>query len=217
MYTPAAKRRRVDAANATLKKPFHSPVIRRPDAHQAGQQGTPGPRQTSIEAITTSAQDGNYSPSSPSAPARPPPPPSTIRPARSLGALRQTPKRPSSPLFRTPLHTSAGDRAVGGVLKRLRSTAEIAASDHDGKDRPGGAFLELVRAHRHTVQDAAVKDLNRKLETVRQARRIEDASERARPGEEVDQELRDLIVKWKGASRTAADELFDSVKERVDK
>lgn len=62
-----------------------------------------------------------------------------------------------------------------------------------------------------------LKDLDRQLDTVRQARRIEEASERKRPGEPTDQELRDLVVKWKGASRLAAEELFPIVKERVEK
>lgn len=83
-----------------------------------------------------------------------------------------------------------------------------------GDDNP---FLALARAHRTAGRDAIVRDLDRRLETVRQAGEIEAASERSRPGEPVDQELRDLVAKWKGASRVAAEELFETVKERVDK
>jgi hypothetical protein len=60
-----------------------------------------------------------------------------------------------------------------------------------------------------------VRDVDRRLDLVRQAREIEAASERSRPGEPADQELRDLVVKWKAAGRVAAEELFETVKERV--
>lgn len=52
---------------------------------------------------------------------------------------------------------------------------------------------------------------------MRQARLIEAVSERTRPDKFIDQELRVLVVRWKTTSRTAAEELFESVKERVDK
>lgn len=62
-----------------------------------------------------------------------------------------------------------------------------------------------------------LKDLERKVDMVRQARRIEEASEKERPGKPVDQELRELVEKWKAASRTAAEEVFVVVRERVAK
>lgn len=100
------------------------------------------------------------------------------------------------------------------------AAAAAASDDNDdggAAEDPGGALLALVKAHRHTAQDAVLKDLDRKLETVRQAKRIEVASDRERPGEAVDQALRDLVSKWKGASRMAAEELFEIVRERVAK
>lgn len=101
--------------------------------------------------------------------------------------------------------------------KTTEDAATAAADDDYGDHHPGGALLALVKAHRHTAQDAVLKDLDRKLETVRQAKRIEVASEGERPGEAVDQELRDLVIKWRGASRMAAEELFEIVRERVAK
>lgn len=193
MSTPAAKRRRVDAANVTLRKPFHSPLIRRSDDG--------GPSTTPQQNNAAPPEDPN-SPRSPSAPA--------IPPARSLGALRQTPYRPPSPLkFRTPIQH-------GRMKRKVTAAAETAIEDYGG-DHPDDALLALVKAHRHTAQDAVLKDLDRNLEIVRQAKRIEEASEGERPGEAVDQELRDLVVKWKGASRMAAEELFEIVRERVAK
>lgn len=102
------------------------------------------------------------------------------------------------------------------AVKQKRSTSRMLAGEDGADDQPGSGFLALIRAHRHTAQDAVLKDLDRKLETVRQAKRIEESSEKTCPGRPIDQELRDLIVKWKAASRVAAEELFESVKERVD-
>lgn len=218
MSTPAAKRRRADTANAVLRKPFHSPVIRKPNDQSTASAGTSAEGTSKTpDAKSQLADDDVYSPSSPSVAARPPQA-QTLRQARSFGALRQsqTPKKFSSapPLkFRTPVQS--------GAAKRKRASRETpgtrgSAVEDDGK--PGASLLALVSAHRHTAQDAALKDLDRRLETVRQARRIEDASGGdGRRGGRVDQELRELVGKWRGACRTAAEELFDSVKHRVEK
>ena len=45
--------------------------------------------------------------------------------------------------------------------------------------------------------------------------RIRRQSERKRPGEEIDIELKELVGKWKAAGRLAADEVFEVVKVRV--
>lgn len=211
MFTPAAKRRRVDAANLTLRKPFHSPLIRKPDDGSGGSSKNPEQANADTTITTKNAYSHSSSPSRASA----------IRPARSLGALRQTtsqrPSSSSSPLkFKSPIQRS-GVKRTSRVQKTTEDTAAAAADDDDDGDHPGGSLLALVKAHRHTAQDAVLKDLDRKLETVRQAKRIEVASEGERPGEAVDQALRDLVVKWKGASRVAAEELFEIVRERVAK
>lgn len=213
MSTPAAKRRRVDAANVTLRKPFHSPLIRRPD-DGSGSGPSKSPEQPSIDIATG---EDTHSPSSPSVA-------SAIRPSRSLGALRQTSHQrssassSSSPLkFKTPTQRGGGDGSVKTAKVSSTEVPAAATADDDDGEHPGGALLALVKAHRHTAQDAVLKDLDRKLETVRQAKRIEVASDRERPGEAIDQELRDLVIKWKGASRMAAEELFEIVRERVAK
>lgn len=223
MSTPAAKRRRVDAANAVLRKPFHSPVIRRLDDDAVSGEGAT----SKTPDAKTPAHVDAYSPSSPSVPTRAPQPhPQTVRAARSHGALQQcqTPHNRSllsAPLkFKTPLYR--------GAVKRKISSLETPASvdSHGGGDdkKPSSSshLLALVVAHdRHAAQQDAViiRDLDAKLETVRQARRIEGASYAAGAGAAtlVDQELRDLVSRWKGAARGAAEELFEMVRERVDK
>ncbi|KAI3391638.1 hypothetical protein diail_7006 [Diaporthe ilicicola] len=196
MNTPAAKRRRVDAANATLRKPFHSPLLRR--RPETGDDSTPGPSTTPKAESTKRPSEETYSPSSPSVPRQP----QAVRPARAAGNLRHS--RPDSPL---KLSVASGPPAK----RKISGPAEDEASP--GNDNP---FVTLVRAHKTASREATLKDLDRQLGIVEQARRIEDASEESRPGEPVDQELRDLIAKWKTASRLAAEELFETVKERVD-
>lgn len=199
MNTPAAKRRRVDAANATLRKPFHSPLLRRqPDA---GENSTPGSSKTPDTNSNKRSFEEAYSPSSPSAPRQPP----AARPTRPPRNLLHS--RPAS-----PLKPSVG--RGNPVASKRKSSGPREGGAAPGDDNP---FLALARAHRTAGRDAIVRDLDRRLETVRQAGEIEAASERSRPGEPVDQELRDLVAKWRGASRMAAEELFEAVKERVDK
>ncbi|KAG6368673.1 hypothetical protein INS49_002886 [Diaporthe citri] len=198
MNTPAAKRRRVDAANATLRKPFHSPLLRRqPDA---GESSTPGSSKTPDTNGNKRSFEEVYSPSSPSAPRQP----QSARATRPLGNLLHG--RPASPL---KLSVSSGTEAA----PKRKTSGPKEGRAVPGDDNP---FFALASAHRTSGRDTIARDLDRRLETVRQAGEIEAASERSRPGEPVDQELRDLVVKWRGASRLAAEELFETVKERVD-
>lgn len=201
MSTPTAKRRRVDAANATLRKPFQSPMIRRP----ASADGTPKPETDS------SRVDEVYSPSSPSVP-------------RQLGPLRQT--RPAPSLLKLS-KTPPGSARLGSRRKpseaHARAIGTIGADDDDDDDADADVacdsenpFMALVKSHRMAGLDTMIKGVDQQLETVRQAKKIEDASERKNPREPVDQELRNLVAKWRGASRLAADELFEMVKKRVD-
>lgn len=200
MNTPAAKRRRVDAANATLRKPFHSPLLRRqPDA---GESKTPGSTSKTPEANSAKRSfEEVYSPSSPSVAKQP----QAVRLPRPPGNVRHG--RPASPL-KGPIAPSASQ-----ATKR-KIPSQIDAQAGPGDDNP---FLALARAHRTAGRDAIVRELDKRLDTARQAGEIEAASERSRPGEAVDQELRDLVAKWRGAGRVAAEELFETVKERVDK
>lgn len=197
MNTPAAKRRRVDAANATLRKPFHSPLLRRqPDS---GGSSTPGSTSKTPESNSGKRSfEETYSPSSPSVAKQP----HAVRPTRLQGN-----GRPASPLKAAVTTTApqATERKISGPGASKAQPAD---------DNP---FLALARAHRTAGRDAIVRDLDRRLDTARQAGEIEAASERSRPGEAVDQELRDLVAKWRGAGRMAAEELFETVKERVDK
>lgn len=123
----------------------------------------------------------------------------------------------------SPKPSSSSPGPSRAFAKRKTSSGppnKSGASGGPGSD-DDNPFLALARAHGTATagrdRDAIVKDLDKRLETVRQAVEIEAASERRRPGEPVDQELRDLVAKWRGAGRAAAEELFETVRERVDK
>lgn len=62
-----------------------------------------------------------------------------------------------------------------------------------------------------------MRELKEEVDTAEQARKIETESKKKDPEGEIDGELVELIGKWKGASRLAAEELFTKVSERVNR
>lgn len=93
---PAAKRRRVDAANATLRKPFRSPMIRRPSESTPGQEATPSAPRPGPAPGATPARPTSSALFTTPTPATPTPAPPTGLPTRRL--LTKTPlSRPPRP------------------------------------------------------------------------------------------------------------------------
>ena len=75
-------------------------------------------------------------------------------------------------------------------------------------------FLVAVRRRRKEAE-SKMREVEREMDVVEQARRIEAQSRAGRPGEEVDAELKELVEKWRSASRQAAEEVLDLVRDRV--
>ncbi len=66
--------------------------------------------------------------------------------------------------------------------------------------------------------EAKLREWKEDVDTIQQARKIEKDSKSVDDGKgEVDGELKVLTVKWRQASRIAADELFGIVKDRVNR
>ncbi|VBB72346.1 Putative protein of unknown function [Podospora comata] len=187
---PSAKRRRVDAANATLKKPFRSPMINRQSPSTTASNATPTQASPSLSRPPTSSSI----PATPSRPGNPSP----LRLGTNSAAARR------------PLLLQKSFKSVSTPLPFKQRQRDTARSTNEGDE----LLQRIQRSHREL--DAQMKKVEKELERVRQAKRIEEASRRKRPGEEVDAELSELIGKWKGASRLAAEELFEVVKGRVD-
>ncbi|KAK4178647.1 hypothetical protein QBC36DRAFT_324275 [Triangularia setosa] len=195
---PAAKRRRVDAANATLKKPFRSPMINR----QA--------QQSPNTATVINANPTHDSPSLTHS-RNPLSGPSTTFPVTPSRSFAPSPLRlGSNSTVRRPLLLQKSFRPVSTPSPLTQRQQNI----NNGTDEGDALLQRIQRSHRDL--DTQMKKLEKELELVRQAKRIEEASRRKRPGEEVDAELKELITKWKVASRQAAEELFEVVKGRVD-
>lgn len=73
----------------------------------------------------------------------------------------------------------------------------------------------MLREQRELEKE--LKGVIEELDTAEQARKIEAESEKKNPDGEIDEELIELIEKWKGASRLAAEELFGKVRDRVNR
>jgi Swi5-dependent recombination DNA repair protein 1 len=174
MLTPAAKKRRVEAANATLKKPFRSPLINRPKPRPAAQ--------------TRAAKDEK----------------DDLRPATPLENLQSLEDLDGEP---STSHSPSAQSSPERVHKKVSTYA----TPRPKTLSPTSELSSLMNKFERQL-DRSVRELEQQGELVRQAERIRQTR---RPGEEVDKELKELVEKWKGASRLAAEEVFGFVKERV--
>lgn len=144
---PSAKRRRVDAANETLKKPFRSPMVKRPQP-LAGSGTTE---------------------SSPSTPA-----PAHKRDSNDVGRV-STPSKLSPRHFATPrLHTNPNDTPSKPVLKPGPRQPLVlhSGSKPDGLTVEDADLLDQL-SWRRTEAELKIREVEKEMELVRQAARIE--------------------------------------------
>lgn len=237
---PAAKRRRVEAANATLRKPFRSPLISRqqnPPTPDGSAQASPSANRASTSSTTTATSTpapGTLAPRTPATPV------ATAARRRGVGT-------PPTLLRTTTPTPNPGPRPgprVGRPVNPARRSTRAEAPGHDadkGDEHDGNGededndddlllLLQRMRASQREL-DAHVRAATQRLEQARQAGRIERAArayrQRRRPGPggkeeeeegvvEVGAELRELVGRWRDASRAAAEELFGFVRARVE-
>ncbi|KAK0633035.1 hypothetical protein B0T14DRAFT_51504 [Immersiella caudata] len=181
---PSAKRRRVEIANSTLKKPFKSPLINRPaNVNVNGVASTPAPR----AARAGVGRNSLFSTSS--------------------GSTKQDATSPS------PLNLNS---RTPDPRKRSTSPTEPPQPHRIKENANFNPFCDQFRKiQRETA--ARIRAVEAELEVLEQAVRIERESKAKRPEEEIDAELKELVGKWKGASRMAAEELFELIKGRVER
>lgn len=153
---PAAKRRRVDAANATLRKPFRSPMIRRPSESTPGQETTPSAPPSGPGA--TPARPTSSALFITPTPATPTPAPPTGLPTRRLltKTLLARPSRPgagteASPTKTIPATSQEEDPAV--QEQALKITRQIPPG------QPVDAELKAATAKWRAAGRAAAEDL----------------------------------------------------------
>jgi len=180
---PAAKRRRVDAANETLKKPFRSPMVKRPQPQ---------------EGIDIAA-------SSPATPA----PAAHRRERIELTRLSTPSKIPGGRRFGPALSASVGSFGTPSRPAPNRGTDQKFGSSLDGLSDKDTEFLNKL-SRRKKEAELKTREVEKEMELVRQAARIQSGKETS------NEELEKLVGKWKGACRTAAEELFELIRGRVD-
>ncbi|KAK3945433.1 hypothetical protein QBC46DRAFT_433786 [Diplogelasinospora grovesii] len=193
--TPAAKRRRVEDANSTLRKPFRSPLINRP------KPATAATADSDVGPVTSTPSAGQ----------------------RDISRVPSTPSRLSSQLTRGPAVTSNSlaftpvRKAEGSSSSSIKTAAPSGRVGGGSSKSTSGSDDLLGRMNKAQKEMTAhLSEMQKELDLIRQAKRIEQSSQRKIPGGEVDGELRELIEKWKQASRQAADELFELIRGRVD-
>jgi Swi5-dependent recombination DNA repair protein 1 len=81
-----------------------------------------------------------------------------------------------------------------------------------------GADIDIISLTKlQRALERQLRELREELDVAEQARKIEIKSKKPEAGGRNDGELLDLIIRWKTASRDAADELFGGVKDRVNR
>ncbi|KAK0730365.1 hypothetical protein B0H67DRAFT_638879 [Lasiosphaeris hirsuta] len=202
---PSAKRRRVDVANAALRKPFRSPLINRPTPTAEGAvESTPGANNSRVAAPNID----------------------TPTPTRfGGGRLVSTPVRAPSHLTSDPSGVVPHRPSYSAGASKRGASNSSNSRRRDTNKRSSPLIEQLRRTQRDTtIQLRKTQD---HLGIVRQAGRMEAQSRAKRsalglePGPkleatEIDVELRELIDKWKFASRQAAEDVFELIRGRVE-
>ncbi|KAK0117919.1 hypothetical protein ONS95_012233 [Cadophora gregata] len=116
--------------------------------------------------------------------------------------LSNAPKPPSLP---APLSSSRAPR----IKKTFSSPVAAAALNADPDIAP------MLKAQ--SELEKQLREVKEALDSAEQARKIETDSQKRDHDGELDGELLELIEKWKGASRLAAEELFSKVRDRVNR
>ncbi|KAK1690327.1 hypothetical protein BDP55DRAFT_724887 [Colletotrichum godetiae] len=236
MFTPAAKRRRVDAANETLRKPFRSPLVRDRDPGPG-----PGPdrnRDGSTAAAADPAaeeeedDDDGTAPTASTAAAVASSP--SVRVATGVktggvaGFATTTTPRQGTTWKATPvkqkqtISTPTPTRRPFSVPRPHISQTGVSPSP---LRTTAAGFVGARRTQAPGLVGGSMKserEAEGREEILRQAERIRGVGvgavggTSAGEGGETDEELVELIGKWRAASRIAAEEVFEGSRERVE-
>lgn len=110
-----------------------------------------------------------------------------------------------TPSLLAPSASTRGPR----TKKTFSSPVAAAALNADPDIAP------MLKAQRELEKQ--LREVKEELDTAEQARKIEADSQKRDSDGDLDGELVELIEKWKGASRLAAEELFGKVRDRVNR
>ncbi|KAK4144359.1 uncharacterized protein C8A04DRAFT_27813 [Dichotomopilus funicola] len=204
---PAAKRRRIEAANATLRKPFRSPLAGRqkekgdkPEPRSApGLGDAQRPSSTGTERPTTVGSSTNTILT-----ATPPPTHTRSASRRPVAASPLSTATTAGANFSPSRHDTAQNDVDGDNLLQQLSRSQTQLQTHL---RAAEARLHLVQ-QAHQIEQRAAKAAN--------DTNTADPNPNPDTVIDVDAELRGMIARWKTTSRLAADELFGLIRDRVE-
>jgi len=194
MPLPVSKRRRVELANATLRKPFKSPLISRPvEPPEAENRPSTSPLTHSFTSDSTVSKA-----------------PSGNEQQRPSG----TPKR----------RVDQKPKAVWDVATPPKEAHEIQESyeashgvlpTNKTLSHGNGAVPSFLWKEHHSQLETRNIELEREISRLR-GDTLQQLESR-HPTDNKDAALDKLIVKWKAAARQAAEEVFEMSKSRVQK
>lgn len=190
---PAAKRRRIDAANVTLRKPFRSPLVTRQQTTETGAdsaQNSPSTHRAPPATGTASCVPATPVPTRSSRPAAAATAPSPLHANSSLfttvTANTPQPKRLANPASRstraswshTPASNSRRDptpsKPKPGPKPNTHSGGQEQGEEEEDENDDADLLAQILASQRHLTTH--LRTTQQELELVRQARRIEEAS-----------------------------------------
>ncbi len=186
---PATKRRRIEAANATLRKPFRSPLVARQQQASGTGAGT-GAGGEGSPTVTRSTAAGSEAAH-----------PTTPEPGRyGLGGGGRSAGVDGG------TNAGAGQVSPAGLKRKFANTkpksaaASSSTTQREGVREGDDLLVQLYAAQKHLVSD--VRAAETRLEVVRQARGIEEAMGSvveggdAREGREGGVDFGELVGRW---------------------
>ncbi|KAG4424281.1 hypothetical protein IFR04_002522 [Cadophora malorum] len=147
---------------------------------------------------------------------------SPIKEGQAQETTTSTPAQASTPLAskitdsllsspaKTPSLSAPSTSTRGTRTKKTFSSPVAAAALNADPD-----IAPMLKAQRELEKQ--LREVKEELDTAEQARQIEADSQKRDSDGDLDGELVELIEKWKGASRLAAEELFGKVRDRVNR
>ncbi|TEA22522.1 Swi5-dependent recombination DNA repair protein 1 [Colletotrichum sidae] len=200
MFTPAAKRRRLDDANQTLRKPFKSPALVRDRDPSNAAEAVPEQERKQVTPGSVGGGGGGGG-------------------AERRGDVYVTPSKKRTTTTTTqhcPFTLSRPQ--VGGSHSHGEGEEVTTPSGKAGGRRAaaaaaaGGSGSGSGSGSARTARQEEGRE-----EVIRQAERIRGAAAAAGADEGPDgkEGLEGLVAKWRAASRMAAEEVFEGSKERV--
>ncbi|WEW54812.1 hypothetical protein PRK78_000237 [Emydomyces testavorans] len=198
---PSAKRRRLNDAQSTLSKPFKSP-LRRPvltsdlnNSKGNERANSKGEDKTSI-IEKGNTQGAHYATAATAS--------KTVAPSHtSHGA---SPKQPSIPL--ADCSTTTLPATPTPAFDRRQQSLRPSTTPVSGNGRHAQQHITSLQKQLSSLH-SQLSTLRTALDTTTQAIKIEQSNQ--------DTELEGLIMKWQLVSREAAEELFASARERINR